>query len=77
MRQEAPALQLWLAHEGFQRDRHEVDLAQRAPRATETPTLRHRLGRAVIAFGERLTGEAPGVPDAQPRPRRRLAARPS
>lgn len=58
MRQEAAALQLWLAHEEFARERHDLQLAERALHPSDSPALRRRVGQAVIALGERLAGDA-------------------
>jgi len=77
MRQEAAPLQLWVACEDFRRDRHAAEAAERAPRPA-TSSVRRHLGRAMIAAGERLAGDARDrgeLRDAHPR--RRLAARPS
>jgi len=75
MRQEAAALQLWLAHEEFHRERRELQAAERSPQGSDTRPIRRRLGRAMIALGQRLAGDPRDAREAPAR--RRLAARPS
>jgi hypothetical protein len=72
MRHADAELQLWLANDRIAREYRQLEMAQLARDASETPTFRLRAGQAVIALGERLAGD--------PRPAgaaRRLAPRAS
>jgi len=65
MRHADAELQLWLANERIAREQHEMEMAHLARVGSETPTLRQRAGRAVIALGERLAGDARPIGEAR------------
>ncbi len=77
MRHEDAGLALWVAGDQAARERAfdcgalEVAEAVHALEAREGRSIRQRAGRAVIAFGERLAGDA--RPMRGPVPRRRFA----
>jgi hypothetical protein len=71
MRHADAELQLWLANDRIAREHRDAELAQLARHGSETPTLRQRAGKALIAAGERLAGDRPV------RDRARIAARAS
>ena len=72
MRHADAELQLWLANDRIAREYHEVEMARLARDGSETPTLRQRVGQAMIALGERLAGDQHAAGEA-----RRLVPRPS
>jgi hypothetical protein len=71
MRHADAELQLWLANERISRQQREYELARLIRHGSETPTLRQRVGMAMIAAGERLAGNATQMRSGG------LAARPS
>ena len=75
MRYVEAELDHWLEHDPTPSERRAALLArdiQLAREASSTPSLRRRVGEAVIAFGVRLAGETGGVREG-----RRFVARPT